>query len=92
MDKYLRRLEAVMIVVDEYGTNIQLTGTGDVLESKRPPSLPSDFALTSFCSPRTPSSLSASVPPLPRPLPIPIPIPHLVTRMGREAYGHRRRP
>eukprot|EP00962_Isochrysis_galbana_P038267 scaffold13579_cov106-Isochrysis_galbana.AAC.1 len=34
MDKYLRRLEAVMIVVDEYGTNVQLTGTGDVLESE----------------------------------------------------------
>mmetsp|Transcript_17906 Transcript_17906/g.50241 ORF Transcript_17906/g.50241 Transcript_17906/m.50241 type:complete len:227 (-) Transcript_17906:897-1577(-) len=33
MDKYLRRLEAVMIVVDEHGTNVQLTGTGDVLES-----------------------------------------------------------
>jgi len=34
MDKYLRRLEAVMIVVDEAGTNVQLTGTGDVLESQ----------------------------------------------------------
>ena len=28
--RYLRRLEAVMIVVDEAGTNVQLTGTGDV--------------------------------------------------------------
>lgn len=37
MDKYLRRLEAVMIVVDEYGTNLQLTGTGDVLESEGGP-------------------------------------------------------
>lgn len=31
MDKYLRRLEAVMIVVDKSGVMVTLTGTGDVI-------------------------------------------------------------
>ncbi len=32
MDKFLRRLEAVMIVCDKHGVMVTLTGTGDVLE------------------------------------------------------------
>ena len=32
MDKYLRRLEAIMIVCDASGVQLTLTGTGDVIE------------------------------------------------------------
>jgi len=32
MDKYLRRLEATMIVCDNKGVQLQLTGSGDVIE------------------------------------------------------------